>query len=1090
MINKSQNLILCVLTSVFLSACGGGGGSGSTNSGNTSPPAPVPTPEPTPQPDPTPKFSAELITFYEQKVASAVVQASCISCHTSTGIAKDSGLALFIESSTNTLSEDNVEVFHSYASTSDGAQKLKDYPRGLNGHPGANALGNDPVIVQDFQEFVDLLTECTTDCATPTPDPDPEPIPEPEPTVLIPQSVKDSVAYTHFSDNIANPIIQGGDISKACSDCHSDGGVAVNQGAGLVFVKSNDAEHVVKNYLSFVSFLIDNTKPKYVLDKASATIGHAGGNRVPVDSKEYDDLSLFLTSLNNQVAFTENISSQVVLKKCIACHVSGGQAPNDGATLVFTTSEEPNHLALNHQAFVDYVSSDSQRLNLLAKVRGDNNHQGQVQFTSDTDEYVALSAYVDSLAQDNPNISKVEFFKDIQFDDNRATLKRAASILAGRQPTDDEYARVVGQTDETLKQVIIEDLMTGDGFHQFLLRGANDNLLTDLLLLDLDQVSSLKATDYNYPAYTNKLYSFKEDDVSWYNRRQYEIPLNYAITRAPLELIAYVVEEDKPYSEVLTADYLMVNEASNLMYKGLDEDGVDFSDAASRRPYLKESDIFLPTTDKGRYLSTGPGNAYENGDLDIPLFRPERATQANNMKQAGVLNTFAFLKRYPSTETNRNRARARWTMKHFLGFDIEASEDRTTDPVALADTNNPTMNNPACTVCHVIMDPLAGAYQNYNDDGFYRARNGGKDSLPWQYVFRLKDENGDNYYANNDTWYDERLMRAPGYFHPEQGAATPAPDNDHSLSWVADQIVDDSRFNTAAVQFWWPSIFGAKPVLQPEDGGSESQQMLFDAQSVFIQQLANEFKTNTSLNAQGQNVKVLLANMIVSDWFRATGSSIQSSNDDVRQTALLDVGSEKLLTPEELEFKTKSLTGFEWNTKVAGVTNLEKTNLTHEYNIFLGGLDSDSVTERSKEVSTLMANVTATHAVEASCEIVLNEFSKPAANRLLFSDVESTSTPESNETEIKETIKKFHHLFLSESLTIDSAELDFTYDLFVNVRDAKLARISDGKSVNINEEGTSCPGATNANSNDSNGIKSAWRAVIAYLMMDYKFNHE
>ena len=84
---------------------------------------------------------------------------------------------------------------------------------------------------------------------------------------------------------------------------------------------------------------------------------------------------------------------------------------------------------------------------------------------------------------------------------------------------------------------------------------------------------------------------------------------------------------------------------------------------------------------------------------------------------AGILNTKVFLQRYPSTATNRNRARSRWTYYHFLGVDIEKSAPRTTDPVALADTDNPTLNNPACTVCHTIMDPVAGAFQNYGDEG-------------------------------------------------------------------------------------------------------------------------------------------------------------------------------------------------------------------------------------------------------------------------------------------------------------------------------------------------------------------------------------
>ena len=96
---------------------------------------------------------------------------------------------------------------------------------------------------------------------------------------------------------------------------------------------------------------------------------------------------------------------------------------------------------------------------------------------------------------------------------------------------------------------------------------------------------------------------------------------------------------------------------------------------------------------------------------------------------AGILNTLVFLKRYPTTPTNRNRARSRWTYYHFLGLDVEKSASRTTDPAALADTNNPTMRNPACTVCHGVLDPVAGAFQNYGIEGYYRDQWGGLDSL-------------------------------------------------------------------------------------------------------------------------------------------------------------------------------------------------------------------------------------------------------------------------------------------------------------------------------------------------------------------------
>ena len=119
---------------------------------------------------------------------------------------------------------------------------------------------------------------------------------------------------------------------------------------------------------------------------------------------------------------------------------------------------------------------------------------------------------------------------------------------------------------------------------------------------------------------------------------------------------------------------------------------------------------------------------------------------------AGILNTTAFLYRYPTTATNRNRARSRWTWYHFLGLDIEKSASRTTDPDALADTNNPTLLNPACTVCHTVLDPTAGTFQNYGDEGYYKDKWGGH-----RLHRRLLQERG-----RDDSGAPGRLLAEPG----------------------------------------------------------------------------------------------------------------------------------------------------------------------------------------------------------------------------------------------------------------------------------------------------------------------------------------
>ena len=56
-------------------------------------------------------------------------------------------------------------------------------------------------------------------------------------------------------------------------------------------------------------------------------------------------------------------------------------------------------------------------------------------------------------------------------------MRRAALIFAGRVPTDAEYAAAERGADAL--RAAIRGLMTGPEFHEFLIRGANDRLLTE-----------------------------------------------------------------------------------------------------------------------------------------------------------------------------------------------------------------------------------------------------------------------------------------------------------------------------------------------------------------------------------------------------------------------------------------------------------------------------------------------------------------------------------------------------------------------------------------------------------------------------------
>ena len=451
-----------------------------------------------------------------------------------------------------------------------------------------------------------------------------------------------------------------------------------------------------------------------------------------------------------------------------------------------------------------------------------------------------------------------------------------------------------------------------------------------------------------------------------------ERSVHYGFARSPLELIAHVVESDLPYTEVLTADYIMANPMASEAY-GATTQFDDGEDPLEFRPseivsYYRDDESKVDEYRLGigsRVLD--PGNLW----TDYP--------------HAGILNTTVFLLRYPTTPTNRNRARSRWTYYHFLGLDIEKSAAQTPDPDALADTDNPTMKNPACTVCHRVMDPVAGTFQNYGEEGQYREKWGGQDSLADFY--KNPPDGTDTPYQPGDTWY--RDMREPGF------DGWIAPDADNSVQWLAEQIVADDRFAEATVKFWWPAIMGVEVARPPEDrNDSDFEAMLLtsNAQSAEVNRLAVAFRTGIAGGAP-YNLKDLLVEIALSPWFRAESIA---DNNPVRAAALRIAGVERLLTPEELAWKTQAITGYGWGRSIDPLGFDDTSALTDEgsYRLLYGGIDSDGITERAGDMTALMAAIAQSHAVEASCPIVQREFLLwPDEKRRLFGGIDKTVSP-------------------------------------------------------------------------------------------------
>ena len=133
-----------------------------------------------------------------------------------------------------------------------------------------------------------------------------------------------------------------------------------------------------------------------------------------------------------------------------------------------------------------------------------------------------------------------------------------------------------------------------------------------------------------------------------------------------------------------------------------------------------------------------------------------------------------------------------------------------------------------------------------------------------------------------------------------------------------------------------------------------------------------------------------------SKWFRADAVT---DTDPVRHTALHDAGARRLLTPEELARKTDAVTGIQWGRSISlfpwePLIQRRYNALTRTYRLLYGSIDSDGVTERARDTTSVMAGVARRHAAEMSCPVVVRElYLLPDGERRLFGRLDPGVTP-------------------------------------------------------------------------------------------------
>ena len=771
----------------------------------------------------------------------------------------------------------------------------------------------------------------------------------------------------------------------------------------------------------------------------------------------------------------------VIQDKCIGCHIEEGLAPKAGASLSLRTTSDPTYLDFNFSNFHALSEARSSQY-ILNKAQGASHGGGAVidPFSSD---YKLLADFLQALAlgatcsssslkKQAGNSNPDALWSGINTLSTPQLYRKAAVVLSRRVPTAEENDRL-SRGDITLAAAI-DELMVGQGFHDFLVTGANDQLLTDAFTKGLFPIQLwgnwwpgtglTKMALFENLGRNEDLYRNNESWELW-------IAQNYGHSRAPTELIAYVVENDKPYTEILTADYTMVTPLTANILNAELEDPWE-KPVVYNGEYTEFHKEFRPAKNFGTF------NSPPSNDICIPIVGGEcypSEWEPFEWPHAGILNTIAFLQRYPTTETNRNRARARWTYKFFLGLDVEASAARTTDAAALADKNNPTLLNPACTVCHQTLDPVAGAFQNYGELGFFRDQ-GFLDTLPWSYK-----EDPASGYVNGDTWF--RDMRTPGM----NGKS--APDASNSLQWLAQQIVADPRFPVATVEFWWPAVMGRALLKAPEDPQLPNYKEALEAfslQRYEINQLAGAFVQNQF------KLKALLREMVLSPWF--SSGEVVSQNAKLFSVARL--GTRRLLTPEELDSKTKSLFGFKvWEQERQNILPETITYVSDWVNIALGGIDSYQVKSRGREVSSLSLAAFEQHASGVACVVSEIEAETVDGQRQYLNTFDFSSTPTDSQ-ELRAVLVNLYSRLHGRSVAEESDDVELLVDLLLEAQ-------------KTHESSTSCylwddlSYAKLADDLDARGVRQpanttpveqantwAWRLIFDYMVAHYDYINE
>jgi hypothetical protein len=761
-----------------------------------------------------------------------------------------------------------------------------------------------------------------------------------------------------------------------------------------------------------------------------------------------------------------------VFSRCIGCHNSFGLARQVGVALRLTFPGEPDFAAKNVALLTGYaatkvdVSGESLPL-LLAKPTNRVAHIGGEVLAPGGPEAKLLASFVEKLnnpptCRETPPDAAETALGGLTLAGPKETYARAKFMLSGEVATPEELDGL--GDDEAMLDTQLDALLNSDAFLTRAQEMFNDWLLTDAyssLVRGDDLFPQLR--DYPQRSYFQPLCTPERDfrccdattqvccvnveaDQSRCGDAANDLATD-AVAHEPLELLKYIVQRDLPLTELVTANYTMVNPYSAMVYgmSAAQRDSMFDEDVANDANEFRPIQI-SPTPDNGLRISGGAGYPH-----------------------AGILSMPVTLVRYPSSASNQQRTRgARLVLERFLNVPVMKLSDFSTAKLPPeADLELATQEYAACTVCHAAIDPIAGHFRNFGSSGQYRS--------------------------------SQRSRLAEHLPEPEF-LGEKMPMGADPLRWLATQIAQHERFSLGVLVPVFADLIGTDVLTAPSDLAIEdyrARYLAFRMQQIELQRLRREFA-----GPAGLRLKPLVKAIVKGPFFRAVGAK---TTDEIEREALAlaGVGLGALLTPEQLARKVEQVSGVTFRSGMMA-TGRDLLRSFRDYRLMFGGTDWDTTPQRYREPNAMSVRIAMRMGNELACIAVPQDFAIiDPAQRRMFRTVDLTTTPESGgEAQIRQEIRRLHRLVVGEEVAEDAPEVEATYQLWKQAHDAlRTASTGGGRNggasrnnnrcratASFTAEATPYPTATHrVVDQDPNATLRPWIAVLAYLLSDGRF---